>query len=79
MSDRLYHLQREYGAQDPEWIEVAKRHLNMSESQAKKAHIREQYKQALGLWQTRDSQKAPWLVNLKKLASYLDGRERKRA
>ena len=21
MSDRLYHLQREYGAQDPEWIE----------------------------------------------------------
>lgn len=79
MSDTLYNLQRKYGAQDPDWKTVAIQHLNMTERMAREASIREQYRSALGLWRVRDSQKAPWLVDLKKLAAYLDAQKRKRA
>lgn len=78
-TDTLYHLQRKYGAQDVEWKTVAVSELGLTERTAREKSYREQYASALGMWQKRDSQKAPWFVDLKKLADYLDTRKRKRA
>jgi len=78
MSDTLYHLQRKYNVPDVEWKIIAVSELGLTERTAREKSYREQYASALGMWQKRDSQKAPWYVDLKKLAAYLDAQKRKR-
>lgn len=74
--DKLYHLQRKYGPGNvAPWDKVATEELHLPASYIKRKDYRERFTD-LGLHQLTPSQKAPWFVNLQKLAMYLDKRER---
>ena len=77
--DLLARLQMKYGNQ-PLWSRIAREELLLPESYVTRAEYRERYRSGevadLGLHQPYESQRAPWLVNLTKLAEYLDKRGR---
>lgn len=75
--DKLYHLQRKFGpGNTAPWKRVAVEELHLSKTYLRDKSYREQFREELGLHQLVESQKAPWFVNLEKLAVYLDKCER---
>ena len=78
--DTLYQLQRKYGTGNKApWKQVAFEELGLPKAYVRDSARRERFKDALGLHQLFDSQKAPWFVELDKLAKYLDQPSKRRA
>jgi len=72
-TDTLYHLQRRYGSGNrAPWKQIAFDELGLPQAYVRDASRREQFRDALGLHQLYDSQKAPWFANLEKVAKYID-------
>lgn len=67
----LARLQRKYG-NEPYWKRVCREELLLPDSFWKRADHREQYRDDLNLSQPYQSQRAPWIVDLEKLAIYMD-------
>ena len=73
--DLLARLQMKYGNQ-PLWSRIAREELLLPDSHITRADMREKYINGeiadLGLYQRYKSKRAPWFVNLEKLAEYMD-------
>lgn len=78
--DTLYQLQRKYGTGNKApWKQVAVEDIGLPKIFVKDKSYREQFRDILGLYQPYQSQKAPWFVELDKLAKYLDKTVKRRA